>query len=73
MNDQVNDFKEKFFPYPNNLGKEYNTDPPMKRRSIFLQGFFLIATSEFILIFGFFPLNLRSLLEHFSEHVTYGS
>lgn len=73
MNDQVNDFKEKFFPYPNNLGKEYNPDPPMKRRSIFLQGFFLIATSEFILIFGFFPLNLRYLLEHFSGHVTYGS
>ena len=41
MNEQVNDFKEKFFPYPNNLGKEYNLDPPMKRRSIILQGFFL--------------------------------
>lgn len=39
MNEQVNDFKEKFFPSPNNLGKEYNLDPPMKRRSIFLQGF----------------------------------
>ena len=41
MNEQVNDFKEKFFPYPNKLGKEYNLDPPIKRRSIILQGFFL--------------------------------
>ena len=39
MNEQVNDFKEKFFPNPDNLGKEYNPDPPKKRRSIFFKVF----------------------------------